>query len=91
MGRQEFATSRSAVDEMAATADTFIRGTVASWDISRNRGLLVADDGRLELPVNGECFDGFTVTAHAGLPCEFRTTDTGTGRRVIHVRPVPSI
>ena len=71
---------------MATTADAFVRGTVAVWDLSRNRGILVADRGELEVPVDGSCFDGFSITAHAGLPCEFRV-DPRTGRAV-HVRPL---
>ena len=57
---------------MPATTERFIRGVVATWDMSRNRGVVRSDDGALELPVDGDSFDGFSTTVFPGLRCEFR-------------------
>ena len=73
---------------MSATADIFVRGTVASWEISRNRGVLVADAGGLEVSADGDAFDGFSTTVFPGLACEFKATKTPSGVRAVHVRPV---
>lgn len=71
----------------ATTTGDFRRGTVASWDISRQRGTIVTDDGTQVL-ADVTVFDGFSTTVFPGLACECRTMETPAGRRAVHVRPV---